>query len=154
MNQTEGLDKNVMGLLGTLGVFVVFLLLYFFPRASRLSQADQEIQELQGVRQEVSVLLPEVARTFPTTPLPQPDVRSWIAANSLAGIEKNLVANDGYLQGQGAQVRLRRLTPSQAARFLSTLTRVRLIVERLQMQDSDGDGRWDMEINVKVPNAK
>ena len=52
---------------------------------------------------------------------------------------------------KGAQVKLRRLTPEDAAKFMSSLTRVRLVVERMQLQDSDGDGRWDMEINLKVP---
>ncbi len=151
MKSTESWDKNLVALLVAAVVFVLFLVVYFFPRASQLKQAKNAIEELSGVRQEVSVLLPEVARTVPTTPPPMPDVRSWIAANALSGIEKNLVANDGYLQGQGAQVKLRRLTPDQAARFLSALTRVRLIVERMQLQDSDGDGRWDMEISLKVP---
>jgi type II secretory pathway component PulM len=151
MNSSESWDKNVIALLATVSVFILFLLIYFFPRTSQLSKTKDSIEELRGVRQEVSVLLPEVARTVATTPEPLPDVRSWIAANALSGIEKNLVANDGYLQGKGAQVKLRRLQPKQAAGFLSSLTRVRLIVERMQLQDSDGDGHWDMEINLKVP---
>lgn len=109
------------------------------------------IEDLQGVRQEVSLLLPEVARTAPSKPIPQPDVRSWVSAHALTGIEKNMVANDSYLQGQGAQIKLRRLTPQQAATFMSSITRVRLVVEQLQLQDSDSDGRWDLEINLKVP---
>lgn len=132
-------------------VFVLFLAVYVMPRSGTLRQTKTSIEDLQTVRQEVSVLLPEVARTVPTTPMPQPDVRTWIANNSLAGIEKNLIANDGYAEGKGAQVKLRRLKPEDAAKFMSSLTRVRLTVERMQLQDSDGDGRWDMEINLKVP---
>lgn len=133
-------------------VFLLFLLVYYLPRSNQLSETKDKIQNLQTVRQEVSVLLPEVARTAPTTPLPTPDVRSWVAANALSGMDKNLfLANDGYLQGKGAQVKLRRMSPAQAAQFMSALTRVRLIVERMQLQDSDGDGRWDMEISLKVP---
>ena len=117
-----------------------------------MSEPEDKIQNLHTVRQEVAVLLPEVARTAPTTPLPTPDVRSWVAANALSGMDKNLfLANDGYLQGKGAQVKLRRMSPAQAAQFMSALTRVRLMVERMQLQDSDGDGRWDMEISLKVP---
>lgn len=153
MNNTENWDRNLVAMVATGVIFVLFLLVYFFPRTSSLRKTEASIESLQGVRQEVSVLLPQVARTVPTTPLPQPDVRTWIAANALTGIEKNLVANDGYLQGQGAQVKLRRLTPAQAAQFMSALTRVRLTVDRMQLQDSDGDGRWDMEISLKVPSS-
>lgn len=149
--KTENWDKNAVALATTGVVFLLFLLLYFFPRTSTLTKTKKSIEDLQNLRQEVAVLLPEVARTAPTTPEPEPDVRSWIAANALKGVEKNFVANDGYLKGKGAQVKLRKLTPEQAAKFLSSITRVRLVVERLQLQDSDGDGRWDMEINLKVP---
>ena len=151
MNSTESMDRNLVAMVATATVFVLFLVLYVMPRSATLRETKTTIEELQTVRQEVSILLPEVARTVPTTPLPQPDVRTWIANNSLTGIEKNLIANDGYLQGKGAQVKLRRLTPEDAAKFMSSLTRVRLVVERMQLQDSDGDGRWDMEINLKVP---
>jgi type II secretory pathway component PulM len=151
LNQNESLDKNLVAMAATAIVFVLFLAIYAIPRSSTLRETRNSIDELQTVRQEVAVLLPEVARTVPTTPLPQPDVRTWIANNSLAGIEKNLIANDGYDQGKGAQVKLRRLRPEDAAQFMSNLTRVRLVVERMQLQDSDGDGRWDMEISLKVP---
>ena len=151
MRSMEEWDKNLVALIGAVVVFLLFLVTYILPRSEKLKETRLAIEELQATRQEVAVLLPEVARTTPTAPLPQPDVRSWIANNSLTGIEKNLVANDGYLQGKGAQVKLRHLTPKQAAGFLSNLTRVRLVVERMQLQDSDGDGHWDMEISLKVP---
>ena len=151
MSKLETWDKNLLAMLVGFLVFGLFLLLYFFPRSSSLSKTKDSIEVLQGVRQEVSVLLPEVARTSSLTPLPLPDVRTWVAANTLSGIENNLVANDGYLEGKGAQVKLRRLSPRQAVRFMSSLTRARLVIERMELQDSDGDGRWDMDISLKVP---
>lgn len=153
MKINENLDKSVVALTATLVVFLLFVLVYYLPRSSKLAEAKESVQSLQIVRQEVSVLLPEVARTVPTTPIPQPDVRTWVASNALSGLEKKLVANDGYLQGQGAQVKLRRLTPTEAAQFMSSLTRVRLQIERMQLQDSDGDGAWDLEISLKVPQS-
>lgn len=147
----ENLDKNFVALLVSLLVFVLFLLGYYLPRRNTLKTTRESVDNLQTVRQEVSVLLPEVARTAPTAPLPTPDVRSWVASNALQGLEKNFVANDGFLKGQGAQVKLRRLTPEQAGQFLASLTRVRLSVERLQLQDLDSDGSWDLEISLKVP---
>ncbi len=152
MKETTVWDRNVVALVGSGVVFVLFLLAYFFPRQNQLQTTRESIKTLNTTRQEVSVLLPLVARTAFTSPIPSPDVRSWIAANALGGLEKNLVANDGYLEGKGAQVKLRRMSPDQAARFLSQLTRVRLVIERMTLQDSDGDGRWDMEINLKVPD--
>ena len=151
MNQSESLDRNLVALISASVIFVLFLLIYFFPRLKSLNETEQSVDTLLSLRQEVSVILPEVGRTAPTTPLPEPDVRTWIASNTFQGIEQNMAANDGYLQGQGAQVKLKRLTAEQTARFMSSLTKVRLVVERMQLQDSDTDGRWDLEINLKVP---
>lgn len=147
----ENLDKNLAAFIAMILAFVLFLMVYYLPRNRSLHTTQETIRNLQGIQQEVSVLLPEVARTAPTAPMPTPDVRSWVANNALVGFEKNLVANDGYLKGQGAQVKLRRLSPEQAGQFLSSLTRVRLIVDRMQLQDLDSDGSWDIEISLKVP---
>jgi len=151
VNEREPWDKNLLALIAATVIFVLFFLVYFLPRSGSLRESRQTIDKLRTVRQEVSVLLPEVARTVPTTPLPQPDVRTWVATNALSGIEEHIVANDGYLQGKGAQVKLRKLTPKEVAQFFSALTRARLVIERMQLQDSDGDGNWDLEINLKVP---
>jgi hypothetical protein len=43
------------------------------------------------------------------------------------------------------------MSPQQVSQFLSQLTKVRLVVERMMLQDSDRDGRWDMEIDLRVP---
>ncbi len=153
MSARDGMDRNVIALGACAGVFLLFLLVYIFPRSRQLGRTEESIANLSSVRQEVSQILPDVARTAPSKPLPTPDVRSWIAANCLVGIDKNLVANDGYLKGQGAKVRLRRLSPQQAAQFLSQLTRVRLEIERMELQDSDGAGSWDLDIQVRVPQT-
>ena len=153
MNSEKLWDKNLVSLLGVGLCFVMFLLFYFVPRSRELSKTRGRVQELKEVQQEVSLPLPEVARTSFTTPLPEPNVQSWIAKSALGGLKKNVVANDGYDNGQGAQVKLRRLRPGQAAGFLSSLTRVRLIVERMQLEDSDQDGRWDLTIRLKVPKV-
>ena len=71
--KTENWDKNAVALATTGVVFLLFLLLYFFPRTSTLTKTKKSIEDLQNLRQEVAVLLPEVARTAPTTPEPEPD---------------------------------------------------------------------------------
>jgi type II secretory pathway component PulM len=134
-------------------VFVLFLGLYYFPRTARLRQERETLKALSTTRQEVALLLPQVVQTAFTTPEPADNVRSWVSAEALKGLEKQLVANDGYMEGKGAQVKLRRMSPAQTSRFLSQLTKVRLVVERMMLQDSDRDGRWDMEIDLKVPSA-
>lgn len=146
-------DKNVVALLACGGFFLLFLLFYIFPRSRQLGTTAESIENLQSIRQEVSLVLPKVAATTSTVPVPQPDVRSWVAGNCLGGIEKKLVVNDGYLNGMGAKVKLRKLSPQEAAVFLSKLTQVRLQIERMELQDSDTDGRWDLDIQVKVPTS-
>lgn len=154
MRENVPKDRNVVALVVTGTIFILFVAIYLLPRTAELKRAKESIATLTATRQEVAVLLPQVMQTAFTTPEPADNVRSWVTAEALRGIEKLLVANDGYLEGKGAKVKLRRLSPQQTAAFLSQLTRVRLVVERMNMQDSDGDGRWDIEIDLKVPETK
>ena len=86
MSSQDSFDKNLVALVATVAVFLLFLAVYVVPRSATLRETRTSIESLQTVRQEVAVLLPEVVRTVPTTPLPEPDVRTWVANNSLAGI--------------------------------------------------------------------
>ena len=86
-------------------------------------------------------------------PDPQPNVAGWLTRHALAGLENHLDANNPYKEGSGAQLKLRSLQADQVARFLSTLRQVNLVVDRLYLQDRDGNGRWDMEIYVEVPGS-
>lgn len=151
MRELLAKERNLTALSATGVVFLLFVLAYLGPRSAELRRLRESIQSLTAVRQEVTLLLPQVQQSAFTLPEPTDNVRSWVSAEALKGIEKQLVANDGYLEGKGAKVKLRRLSPAQAAQFFSQLTRVRLVIERLVMQDSDRDGRWDMEIDVRVP---
>jgi type II secretory pathway component PulM len=146
-------DRNLVALATAGAVFLVFLLVYYLPRTAQLRRERESLQQLSSTRQEVALLLPQVVQSAFTTPEPADNVRSWIAAEALPGLEKQLVANDGYLEGKGAQVKLHRMSPQQASQFLSQLTKVRLVVERMLLQDSDRDGRWDMEIDLRVPSS-
>ncbi len=153
MSELGSWDRNLLAWFA-FGLFLLlYLTLYFFPRMQTVSETEASIHTLRTARQEVAVLLPQVARTAFSTPIPEPDVRTWIANNALGGLDQNLVANDSYQEGRGSQVRLRRLQPEQAARFLSELTRVRLVIEKMDLQDSDQDGRWDLEISVRIPEG-
>ncbi len=147
-------DRNLVALTAVGGVFILFLLAYFLPRANQLKQAQSNLRALTTTRQEVALLLPQVAQTAYTTQEPADNVRSWIAAEALKGLEKQVKANDGVLEGKGAKVQLRKLTPQQAAKFLSQLTKVRLVVDRMSLLDADRDGNWDMEIDVQVPGSE
>lgn len=145
-------EVNPLLLLGVgLAVFVLFLLVYALPRYRANRQLADEINKLEKARSEIALLLPERNRLQRNLPEPTPDVRSWIAANALSGLEKNLVKNNSGGGGTGADVQLRKLAPQQVAQFFSQLTLVDLIFERLVMEDFDGDGRWDVEVFVKVP---
>lgn len=146
-------DRNFVALLATGGLFLLFVAVYMVPRAAELRGTKESIVNLTKARQEVSLILPQVAQTALTAPEPTPNVRAWITSQAFKGLDqaKQVSVNDGYLEGKGAKVKLRKLKPDQAARFLAQLTRVRLVVERMVLQDSDGDGYWDLEIDVKVP---
>ena len=134
-----------------LAVFVLFVLLYALPRHRANQDLEKEIQALIDAQQEVALLVPELKRTERNLPEPAPDVRSWVASNALAGLEKNLVKNDSGNRGKLADLKLRAMKPQQVGQFLSQLTRVNLVLERMSLSDFDADGRWDIEAQVKVP---
>ncbi len=142
------------------GVVIVLVLVFVYgyavPRHRSNQALAQEIQQLEQVRGQLLALLPEVEKLHQKVPDPpssddRPDLRSWIAQNALIGLEKNLISNDSYAQGAGASVKLRKLSPAQTVRFFGELTRVNLMLERLDLNDWDGDGRWDIELMVRVP---
>lgn len=147
-------DRNVVALTTVGVVFLLFLAAYFIPRGGQLKRTQDSLRSLTTTRQEVALLLPQLAQTAYTTAEPADNVRSWVAAEALKGLEKQVKANDGILEGKGAKVQLRRLTPQQAGKFLSQLTKVRLMVDRMSLLDSDKDGQWDMEIDLQVPASK
>ncbi len=153
MSQGVEKDRNVVALIVTGGLFLLFVAVYLFPRNAEIKASQARAVALMKARQEIALLLPQVAQSAQTAPEPTPNVRAWITSQALKGIDqaKQVSANDGYLGGKGAKVKLRKLTPEQAAKFFSELTRVRLSVERMVLQDSDGDGFWDLEIDLKVP---
>lgn len=153
MREVVTRDRNVVALASAGVIFLLFLLAYYLPRTARLNQSRETLKVLTTTRQEVALLLPQVVQTAFTTPEPADNVRSWVSAEALKGLEKQLVANDGYMEGRGAKVKLKRLTPQQTSNFFSQLTKVRLVVERMSLQDADRDGRWDMEIDLQVPGT-
>ncbi len=153
MSASPERDRNLVALLAAGGLFLLFVALYMFPRAAELRRTKESIVTLTKARQEVSLILPQVSQTALTAPEPTPNVRAWITAQAFKGLDqaKQVSVNDSYLEGKGAKIKLRKLKPDQAARFLAQLTQVRLVVERMVLQDSDSDGNWDLEIDVKVP---
>lgn len=154
MREALDKDRNLVALTSVGLVFLLFLVFYYLPRSAQLQETRQAIQALTTTRQEVAILLPQVIETAFTTPEPADNVRSWISTEALKGLEKQMIVNDGYLEGKGAQVKLRRLSAPQVGQFFSQLTRARLVIERMTLQDSDRDGRWDMDIDLRVPASK
>lgn len=148
-------DNRAMRVVGiALLVLLAFLFLYALPRYRSNVALAQQTQQLEEVRGELAASLPEAQRLRNTLPEPAPDVRAWIAAEALQGLESNLVSNDSYSNGRGSQVKLRKLTPFEATQFLTNLTRVNLVFARLSLQDWDGDGNWDLEAFVEVPSPQ
>lgn len=151
-DEGQDFDKRTVGLIaGTLLVLLVFIFAYALPRYHANLRLSQQIQQLQTVRQQLGGLLPEALRLKRTVPTPRPTVRDWITSKALGGIASKLVSNDSYANGRGSQIKLRKLTPFQTARFLTDLTRVDLVLQRVSLQDWDADGNWDLDAMVEEP---
>lgn len=132
-------------------VALLFVTLYLPPRLAHNAELRARIRQFDARRAEMVALLEEAGSLRRPPPDPRPSVPAWITANALRGLEDHLDYNNPYQNGQGAEVKLRSLTPGQVASFLGRLGRVNLILQKVTLDDRTGDGRWDLVIQVEVP---
>ena len=59
--------------------------------------------------------------------------------------------NNPYKNSQGVQVKLRGITAEQITEILDSMRPVNLIIKKFQLEDNNGDGKWNLEFMVEVP---
>lgn len=133
-------------------VALLFLFAYVLPRSSSNRNLESQIVAVQRSQGEILALLPESLQAKNSAPAPQPDVHTWISQNLLGGLERRLVAHNPYKNGQGAEVKLRSLTPAEVAAFVGGLATTNLVIKRVVMQDLGSRGQWELELFVETPD--
>lgn len=133
----------------------LFVLLWMFayavPRMSDTKRLQQESADLIQERRSITNALAAYAELPVPPPLPTPNTVSWISKNALKGLDNHLECNNPYSNGKGAQVKLRAIKADQASAFLSELRTVNLMIKSIKLEDTDGDGRWNLEVMVEAP---
>lgn len=136
---------------------VLFLLLLawvgYRQQSSQLLQA-QVLQEEADQRRFLSRLTEVAQDNQPMAPDPKPDTSGWMAAQALTGLERRLITNAPSSGGAGAEVKLRKLTPTEVMQLLGQLTKVNLIVRRLELSDLGSRSEWDVHLMLEVPSPE
>ncbi len=136
---------------------VVLLLLLawvgYRQQSGQILQA-QVLQEEADQRRFLSRLTEVAQDNQPMAPDPKPDTSGWLAAQALTGLERRLITNSPSSGGAGAEVKLRKLTPTEVMQLLGQMTKVNLIVRRLELSDLGSRSQWDVHLMVEVPNPE
>ena len=130
---------------------LLFLFAYVLPRSRSNRDLERRIAEIQRSQGEITALLPQAAQSKNFAPAPAPDVQTWVNQNLLTGLERRLVSNNPYRNGQGVEIKLRSLTPAEVSTFMGGMATTNLIIKRLVLQDLGSRGAWEMELFVEIP---
>ena len=75
-----------------------------------------------------------------------------MSTSVLKNLEKNVESNNPYKNSQGVQVKLRSVTAEQITELLDSMRATNVIIKSFSLDDSDGNGRWNLEFMVEVPS--
>lgn len=125
-----------------------------YRHQSSLSLRQQVLTEQADQRRFLSRLTEAAEDNEPIPPDPTPDASGWLAAQALTGLEKRLITNAPSAGGLGAELKLRKLTPTEVMQLLTQMTKVNLIVRRLELSDLASRSEWDVHLMVEVPRPE
>ena len=147
MNERRPLLALVAALLTLfIGVF------YILPRQRQMATMQKDILDLQNSQSAASKLIPEAAeQTGNLAPNPTPNVPGWLTTHAIGGMDKQLISNNPYRNGQGSSLEMRALKPLEVSTLLGKMTQVNLIVKSLSFADFNARGVWDVKLQVEVP---
>lgn len=147
----EKTSRQALYFVGLAVVVVLWTLIYALPRLNNIRTLEAESQGYMRQRQEIANSLAALERSRNDLPAPTPSTVSWLASHALKGLEKHLEGNNPYGNGLGSELKLRNIDAKQITKLFKTLGTVNLIVKSARLDDSDGDGRWNLEMMVEVP---
>lgn len=133
-------------------IVLLWALVYAVPRWKAIGALERESQGYAKERQNIANSLAALQRSRSDLEAPQPNAVAWIAAHALEGLDRNVECNNPYKNGQGAQLKLRKITASDIDNLLRQLSTVSFVITSFKLEDSDGDGFWNLELMVEVPS--
>lgn len=150
MNQQ--ISKKVIFIIILALTALLWLFVYALPRLDGISSAEQRAEGLRRERSSIVRSLQDFADSNYERPNPSPNTSAWMSSHALKGLDKNIEANAPYKNSQGVQIKLRAVTAKDITEILDSMRSVNLIIKSFKLDDSDGDGKWNLEFMAEVPS--
>lgn len=150
MNQN--VSKQLLFIVILLLVALLWALFYAVPRYKAISATEARVARLRLERKGIIQAMQDFSRSKNSKAVPNPNTASWMSTSVLKNLEKNVESNNPYKNSQGVQVKLRSVTAEQITELLDSMRATNVIIKSFSLDDSDGNGRWNLEFMVEVPS--
>lgn len=150
MNQN--VSKQLLFIVILLLVALLWALFYAVPSYKAISATEARVARLRLERKGITQAMQDFSRSKNSKAVPNPNTASWMSTSVLKNLEKNVESNNPYKNSQGVQVKLRSVTAEQITELLDSMRATNVIIKSFSLDDSDGNGRWNLEFMVEVPS--
>lgn len=150
MNQN--LSKQLLFLVALALLALVWAVSYAIPRYKAIGETEARVARLRSERNGITQAMQDFSRSKSSKAAPNPNTAAWMNTSVLKSLEKNVESNNPYKNSQGVQVKLRSVTAEQITELLDAMRTTNVVVKSFNLDDSDGNGRWNLEFMVEVPS--
>mgnify|MGYP004455533329 CR=1 FL=1 len=150
MNQN--LSKQLLFLVALALLALVWAISYAIPRYKAIGKTEARVARLRSERNGITQAMQDFSRSKSSKAAPNPNTAAWMNTSVLKSLEKNVESNNPYKNSQGVQVKLRSVTAEQITELLDAMRTTNVVVKSFNLDDSDGNGRWNLEFMVEVPS--
>lgn len=150
MNQN--LSKQLLFLVALALLALVWAVSYAIPRYKAIGKTEARVARLRSERNGITQAMQDFSRSKSSKAAPNPNTAAWMNTSVLKSLEKNVESNNPYKNSQGVQVKLRSVTAEQITELLDAMRTTNVVVKSFNLDDSDGNGRWNLEFMVEVPS--
>ncbi|MGM9992701.1 MAG: hypothetical protein ACI376_07675 [Candidatus Bruticola sp.] len=150
MNQD--LSRQLLFAVSLVIVALLWGIFYALPRYKSTSAAEARAASLRSERKSITRAMQAFSRSKSSKKAPNPNTATWINTSILKNLEKNVESNNPYKNSQGVQLKLRSVTAEQITDMLDSMRSANVIIKSFKLDDSDGNGRWNLELMVEVPS--
>lgn len=144
-------SKQMLFILSLVAVIVLWVFLYALPRYKSIDELETRSAKLHSERANITQAIEDFVNSDYDKPAPTPNAMSWLTSHTLKGLDKQIEMNNPYKNSQGVQVKLRGVTAEQITEILDSMRSVSLVLKTFKLEDSNGDGKWNLEFMVEVP---
>lgn len=150
MNQN--VSKQLLFIVILALVALLWAIFYAVPRYKTIGETESKVSRLRLERKGITQAMQDFSRSKSSKAVPNPNTAAWMNTSVLKNLEKNVESNNPYKNSQGVQVKLRSVTAEQITELLDSMRTTNVVIKSFNLDDSDGNGRWNLEFMVEVPS--